>query len=72
MLIAPDVSYGVLNVADDSSVPHAVEHFGLGWYSDPINYEGYIFGLNNMYNILKGGGKFYFSVPTQLRPTNRQ
>ena len=53
----------LINYCDSLSSLHAVEHFGLGRYGDPINYDGYLDGLTNMYNILKKGGKFYFSVP---------
>ncbi|WP_460595491.1 DUF268 domain-containing protein [Geomonas sp. Red276] len=48
---------------DSLSSLHAVEHFGLGRYGDPINYNGYLDGINNMGQALKRGGKFYFSVP---------
>jgi hypothetical protein len=40
-----------------------MEHFGLGRYGDPINYDGHLIGLNNLYKILKKNGKLYFSVP---------
>jgi hypothetical protein len=48
---------------DSISSLHAVEHFGMGRYGDPVNYDGYLLGLNNLYKILKKNGKFYFSVP---------
>jgi len=48
---------------DSLSSLHALEHFGLGRYGDPLNYDGYLAGLNNLHQILKKGGKFYFSVP---------
>ena len=48
---------------DSLSCLHALEHFGLGRYGDPIDYDGYLKGLNNIYKILKKDGKFYFSVP---------
>lgn len=48
---------------DSLSCLHALEHFGLGRFGDPVNYDGYIAGLNNLYKILKKGGKFYCSVP---------
>lgn len=48
---------------DSLSSLHALEHFGLGRYGDPISYDGYILGLNNLYQILKKGGKLYLSVP---------
>ena len=48
---------------DSLSCLHALEHFGLGRYGDPVIYNGYLLGLDNLYKILKKGGKFYFSVP---------
>lgn len=42
---------------------HAIEHFGLGRYGDPIDYEGYLKAIRNITRILKSSGKFYFSVP---------
>ena len=49
---------------DSLSCLHALEHFGLGRYGDPINVDGYKHGLVNMASILKPGGIFYLSVPT--------
>lgn len=51
------------NSTDSVSCLHALEHFGLGRYGDPINYEGYLLGFKNITKLLKKGGKFYFSVP---------
>jgi SAM-dependent methyltransferase len=48
---------------DSLSCLHALEHFGLGRYGDPIKYDGYLDGLQNLHAILAPGGKFYFSVP---------
>ncbi|MDR0536971.1 MAG: DUF268 domain-containing protein [Tannerellaceae bacterium] len=48
---------------DSISCLHALEHFGLGRYGDPICYEGYQLGFDNITGILQPGGKFYFSVP---------
>ena len=48
---------------DSVSSLHAVEHFGLGRYGDPIDVNGHIKGLNNISKMLKSGGTFYFSVP---------
>lgn len=53
----------LVDYCDSLSCLHALEHFGLGRYGDPVNYDGYILGLNNLYRILKAGGKLYFSVP---------
>ena len=48
---------------DSISSLHAIEHFGLGRYGDKVDYNGYLKGLDNIYQILQEGGKFYFSVP---------
>ena len=53
----------LINYCDSLSSLHALEHFGLGRYGDPVNYDGYLDGLTNMSTILQTGGKFYFSVP---------
>ena len=53
----------MLNYCDSLSCLHALEHFGLGRYNDPIQFDGYIAGLDSMYKILKKGGIFYLSVP---------
>lgn len=42
---------------------HAIEHFGLGRYGDPINFYGHIKAVDNIALMLKKGGVFYFSVP---------
>ena len=49
---------------DSLSCLHALEHFGLGRYGDPINVDGHKQGLTNMVSILKRGGVLYLSVPT--------
>lgn len=48
---------------DSLSCLHALEHFGLGRYGDPIDPHGYAAGLGNMAKILQPGGLFYLSVP---------
>lgn len=48
---------------DSLSCLHALEHFGLGRYGDPIDFNGHIKGFNNMHQLLKENGIFYFSVP---------
>jgi SAM-dependent methyltransferase len=52
-----------VNYSDSLSCLHAMEHFGLGRYGDPVDFEGHIVAWNNMYRMLKKGGYFYFSVP---------
>ncbi|NBO71838.1 MAG: DUF268 domain-containing protein [Bacteroidetes bacterium] len=53
----------LINSTDSISSLHAIEHFGLGRYGDPIDYWGYKKALKNITAILKQGGTFYFSVP---------
>ena len=48
---------------DSLSCLHALEHFGLGRYGDPVNYDGHLLGLANLRAILKSGGTLYLSVP---------
>lgn len=48
---------------DSLSSLNVIEHFGLGRYGDPLLYDGHIYGLDNMYRLLKPGGRFYFSTP---------
>jgi SAM-dependent methyltransferase len=53
----------LVDYCDSLSCLHAIEHFGLGRYGDPVNYDGYLLGLSNLYHVLKNGGKFYFATP---------
>lgn len=53
----------MVNAYDSVSSLHAIEHFGLGRYGDPIDYFGYLKAIENITKILQTGGKFYFSVP---------
>jgi Caenorhabditis protein of unknown function, DUF268 len=53
----------LIESCDSLSCLHALEHFGLGRYGDPVNYEGHLLGLTNLRSLLKAGGKFYLSVP---------
>lgn len=57
------IKSSLVDYCDSLSCLHALEHFGLGRYGEPINRDGHRSGLNNLYRILKPGGKFYFSVP---------
>lgn len=52
-----------LGYCDSLSCLHALEHFGLGRYGDPINSLGYSQGLSNMARLLRPGGTFYLSTP---------
>ena len=48
---------------DSISCLHALEHFGLGRYGDPLDINGHLKGFEAIYSVLKKEGKFYFSSP---------
>lgn len=48
---------------DSLSCLHALEHFGLGRYGDPVDFEGHLKGLENLARLLEPGGRLYLSVP---------
>jgi hypothetical protein len=51
------------NTTDAVSSLHVIEHLGLGRYGDPIDPNGHTKGLDNILQMLKKDGTFYFSVP---------
>jgi SAM-dependent methyltransferase len=56
----------ITDYCDSLSCLHALEHFGLGRYRDPIDPKGYESGFRNMARILRPGGVFYLSVPVGI------
>lgn len=46
---------------------HALEHFGLGRYSDPINVNGHRDGFAAIGALVASGGTLYLSVPVGRR-----
>ena len=48
---------------DSLSCLHALEHFGLGRYGDPLDAQGYVTGLRSMAGLVTAGGVLYLSVP---------
>ena len=52
-----------LEKTDSLSCLHAIEHFGLGRYGDPINPDGYLVGFQNLVSMLLPGGILYISFP---------
>lgn len=69
----PHVKFTQVDLMDESKLPenycdsisclHALEHFGLGRYGDPIDPDGHLKGFKNITKMLKPNGIFYFSVP---------
>ncbi len=70
----PNVSFGQCDLmaelpaslaatCDSLSCLHALEHFGLGRYGDPIRPDGHEVALANLARIVAPGGWFYLSVP---------
>jgi hypothetical protein len=51
---------------DSISCLHALEHFGMGRYGDPVNPLGHVEGISNMARMLRSGGTLYLSVPIGL------
>jgi hypothetical protein len=50
-------------ITDSLSCLHALEHFGLGRYGDPIDPQGHLKGFATLASMVKPGGTFYLSVP---------
>ena len=48
---------------DSISSLHAVEHFGLGRYGDPVDGEACFRAMRSLARVLAPGGRLYFSVP---------
>lgn len=49
--------------ADSVSCLHAIEHFGLGRYGDPVDPFGHQKGFLNLVSMLEDGGTLYISFP---------
>lgn len=52
-----------LGQTDSLSCLHAIEHFGLGRYTDPIDVDGHIKGIENLVRLVESGGRLYISFP---------
>ena len=46
---------------------HAVEHFGLGRYGDPVDPEGYLKAIFEMKRVVSINGSILFSVPIGIQ-----
>ena len=58
-----ELDESLVECCDSLSCLHALEHFGLGRYGDPVCGDGFLRGWKNLCCILKPGGTFYFAVP---------
>ena len=52
---------------DSLSCLHALEHFGLGRYGDPIDPFGHEKALQHLATMLEPGGRLYLSVPIGIQ-----
>jgi hypothetical protein len=53
----------MIGIADSVSCLHAIEHFGLGRYSDPISPLGHVDGFRNIWRMVQPGGRLYIGFP---------
>ncbi len=60
-LMSEDFSF--LDKTPSLSCLHAIEHFGLGRYGDPMDLDGHKKGIKNLTNCLATGGTLYLSTP---------
>jgi len=57
------LSVGAESYCRSLSCLHAIEHFGLGRYGDPISSAGYVRGISNLSRLLEENGILYLSTP---------
>jgi len=61
-----DLMSDVFTIAEKTpslSCLHAIEHFGLGRYGDPLDLDGHKKGIKNLASCLEDGGTLYLSTP---------
>jgi Caenorhabditis protein of unknown function, DUF268 len=58
-----ELSADLVAAADSVSSLHALEHFGLGRYGDPIDPDGHLKGFCALTSMLRPGGRLYVSFP---------
>ena len=56
-----------LGEIDSISCLHAIEHFGLGRYTDMIDINGHNKGMTNLVSLISNGGRLYISFPIGQR-----
>lgn len=52
-----------LEKTDSLSCLHTVEHFGLGRYTDKIDVDGHLKGIEKLVSLVNDGGRLYISFP---------
>lgn len=52
-----------LGKTDSLSCLHAIEHFGLGRYTDSIDVNGHVKGIEALVSLVETGGRLYISFP---------
>jgi hypothetical protein len=57
------IDTSLVGCCDSLSSLHAIEHFGLGRYGDPIDKLGHEKAISNLMEMLKTGGIMYFATP---------
>ncbi len=57
---------GLAQCTDSLSCLHALEHFGLGRYGDPIDPDGHLRGFRALIGMLQPAAVFYLSFPIGL------
>lgn len=55
--------FPLVDYCDSASCLHTIEHFGLGRFGDPLDFDGHLKGFRNLHRIVKTGGKLYLSTP---------
>jgi hypothetical protein len=53
----------LVGYCDSLSCLHALEHFGLGRYGDPLDINGHLRGFDGLYKMLQQNGILYLSFP---------
>lgn len=56
-------SDAITDKVDSLSCLHALEHFGLGRYGDPVDPNGHKKGFANLLGLLRPGGYLYLGIP---------
>jgi SAM-dependent methyltransferase len=64
---AQDLSGFATDSVDSLSSLHAIEHFGLGRYGDPLDARAWEAAVREFARILRPGGRLYFSVPVGVQ-----